>query len=244
MRAYAGPLQGLDSGMQVRAWTTFVAGSLAWAIAAPQAGAKPLLRQDDPSLALALSADADGDGFVTREEIADAAAKAVDGAEGEFDKDWRSKLAVYGMSTEATVLDLKAIFAATKRILDAADADKDGNVTPAELRAYVETFPVELRADMVEVAYALDRDADGTVTRDERDKAEAAFAKELARIDTMPPLVKDAMLHPTRATSLATWRESTQRIAEGAVDLWREVAGKVGKASLGELRDGAAVAER
>lgn len=225
----------------MRSGTTRAAAfGLALALLGAQASARPLLREDDPALALALTADADGDGHVTRAEIAEAAARAVDGAEAEFDRDWRSKLAVYGMSAEATALDLRAIYAATKRILDGADANGDGTVTAVELRAYVGTFPAGLRADMVGVAYALDRDADGTVSRDERDKAEAAFAKELARIDAMAPAARDAALHPTRAAALATWRESTERVAEGAVDLWREVAGKAGKASLGDLRDGAA----
>ncbi len=209
---------------------------LAACLAASGASARPLLREDDPARVLALGADADGDGFVTKAEIADAAARAVGDATREFEADWGNKLALYGMPPDAKALDVRAIYAATKRVLEGADADRDGNVTPAELRAYAGTLPANQRGDAVEAALALDRDADMTVSRSERDRAEAAFGKEIARMEALPAKEREAAMHPSREAALATWKASTERVAHAAVALWRDVA-RDGKASVGDIRD-------
>jgi len=198
------------------------------------AGARPLLRRDEPARSLALSADADGDGFVTKAEIADAAARAVASAPAEFDADWKAKLRVYGLDPGAATIEASRAFDAANRILDAADADKDGSVTPAEMRAYAETFPVELRPDVVDVALALDRDADGTVSREERERARSAFAKEAARLAAMPAAERTALSTRGRGESLATWKSSTERVAHAAIAIWREAAVD-GRASLGDI---------
>ena len=211
-----------------------LAATLGLALAG-QGQARTLVREDFPAQALALSADANGDGLVTREEIADACAKAVAGAEAEFERDWKAKLAVYGMPPEAKTLDVERIFAATVEILEKADADGDGRVTPQELKAYVERFPAELRPDMIQAALALDPNVDLAVSRDEIEAARERFAAEVTRIKRLAPHVREALLHPPKAEALTTWKASTDRIADAAIDLWREVA-KDGKAALGDLR--------
>lgn len=213
-----------------------LAALLATGLCTTCASAKPLLREDDPAKTLAMRADADGDGVVTKVEIADAAARAVEDAAREFDADWGNKLALYGMPADSKALDVRAIYAATKRILEAADADHDGDVTPAELRAYAGTLPPNQRGDAVEAALALDRDADMTISRSERDRAEAAFGKEIARMEALPAKEREAALHPPRDVALATWKASTVRVAHAAVALWRDVS-QDGKASVGDIRD-------
>lgn len=199
------------------------------------AGSRELVREGYPAQALALSADANGDGSVTREEIADACARAVAEASAAFERDWKAKLSVYGMPADATSLDVERIFAATAAIVEGADADGDGRVTAVELRDYVMRFPADLRPDMIQAALALDRDVDLSVTREELSQARERFAAEVARIKELSPHVRDAMLRPSKAEALETWKAATGRIADAAIDLWRSVASG-GRAAVGDLR--------
>jgi hypothetical protein len=213
-----------------------LASCLLLAASSTAPSARALVREDFPAQALALLADANADGVVTREEIADACAKAVADAPAQFERDWRAKLGVYGMPADAKALDVERIFAATVAIVDGADADGDGRVTPAELKAYVERFDAERRPDMIQSALALDRNVDLVVSRAEVAAAKERFATEIARIKELSPHVREAMLHPTKAEGLEAWKASTNRIADGAIVLWREIAGTTGKASLGDIR--------
>ena len=204
---------------------------------APTSEPRSFVRSSFPAQALALSADADGDGFVTREEIADACARSVAGAEATFERDWRDKLAIYGMPEDSRTLDVERIFAATAAIVEGADADHDGRTTPAELKAYVERFPASRRPDMIQMALTLDRDVDMTVSREEVAAARNRVASEIERIKAIEdPGIREALLHPSKAEALATWKASTKRIADAAIVLWRDVAAGTGRASVGDLR--------